>query len=90
MAIPIKAILLEKNERIGTGLTALRQKMSTAIDISEYGDALSDATSSTTHGYIIKDNKAYTIVRNFLDLDNNTRYIMAKNDENSFDRWPVG
>lgn len=90
MAIPIKAILLEKDERIGTGLTALRMKMSSAIDISEYGDALSDSTSSTTHAYIIKNNKAYKVVRNFFDLDNNIRYIMAKNDENSFDRWPVG
>lgn len=90
MAIPIKAILLEKDERIGTGLTALRQKMATAIDISDYGDALSDSTSTTTHAYIIKNDKAYKVVRNFLDLDNNTRFIMAKNDENSFDRWPVG
>ena len=90
MEIPVKAILIEKNERLGTGLTALRTKMGSAIDISEYGDALSDATSTTTHGYIIKNNKAYKIVRNFLDLDNNIRFIMAKNDENGFDKWPVG
>lgn len=90
MAIPIKAILLEKADNLGSGLTALRTKESTAIDISGYGEAMSDPTSSTNRGNIIKNNKVYTIVRTYINLDKNCRYVIAKNEENPFDRWPAG
>lgn len=89
MAIPIKAILLEKTDNFGTGLTALRKKEDNAIDISSYVDAMGDATSSGIRGNIIKNNKVYTIVRTYIDLDKNCRYVIAKNEDNSFDRWPV-
>lgn len=87
--IPIKVILLEKGEKLGTGLTALRTKESEAIDITDYEVALSDATSASGYTYFVKDNKAYAAVRNYLDLDRNIRFIIARNEGNSFDRWPV-
>lgn len=89
MSVPIKAILLEKNDKIGTGLYALREKEANAVDISSYGEALSDPTSSTNHGNIIKNNKVYTIIRTYIDLDKNCRFIIAKHEDNSFDRYPA-
>lgn len=85
----VKAILLEKNESLGTGLAALRAKEATAVDITSLADGLSDPTSSTNRGNIIKNNKVYTILRTYIDLDSNCRYIIARNENNVFDKVPA-
>lgn len=93
MAIPAKLILIEKNERIGVGLQAIREKEASAIDITEFGgetNAFGDSTSASNKGFIIKNNKVYTIMKTFMDLDKNCRYFVAKDEGLSSNIWPVG
>lgn len=91
MAVPVKVILLPANDTLGTGLTALRTYEDQAIDISEFSDAVcGDATSTGTFSYVIKNDVAYRIFRSYFDLDRNCRYLVAKCENNRFDKWPVG
>lgn len=92
MAIPTKAILLGRNEHLGTGLQAIRTKESTAIEITDFvsDNACGDSTAAANKGFIIKNNKVYTVMRTFMDLDNKCRYIVAKDEGNNSDIWPAG
>lgn len=90
MAVAIKAILLERNDQLGCGLTAIRTYANQAVDISSFEEAISDSTSSAVKACIIKDNKVYTVMKTFMDIDTNTRWVVAKNEMNGADRWPAG
>lgn len=88
MAVAVKALLLAKDDTLGNGLRAIRERESEMIDISEYEPGLSDATSSTIQQYIIKDNKVYKTIRTYFDLDNNTRLLLCKEQNEVFDVLP--
>ena len=88
MAIPVKAILIEPEYRGGYGLTAIRELESQAVDVSEFdtSNALSDPTCcSGAYGYIIKNNKVYRIMKAYMDVDKNVRWLLCKNDTRSLD-----
>ena len=55
--IPIKALLIGKEEKLGNGLAVIRERESEMISIDDYEVALSDATSSGNPARIIKNNK---------------------------------
>lgn len=87
--VPIKALLIGKEEKLGNGLAVIRERESEMISIDDYEVALSDATSSGNPARIIKNNKVYKIIKNYFDLDNNTRIILAKEESEVFDVWPI-
>ena len=89
MTVPIKALLIGKEEKLGNGLAVIREKESEMISIDDYEVALSDATSSGNPARIIKNNKVYKVIKTYFDLDKNARIILAKEEENGFDIWPL-
>ena len=89
MIIPIKVLLIDKNEKLGNGLAVIRERESEMITIDDFEVALSDATSSGNPARVIKNNKIYKIIKTYFDLDNNCRIVLAKEEENAFDIWPT-
>lgn len=90
MPVPVKALLISKTEELGNGLAVIRERESEMIPIDEYGNGeLSDSTSSGNPARIIKDNKVYKIIKTYFDLDKSVRIVMAKEEDQSFDVWPL-
>ena len=90
MASPaLKLLLVKKTDEFKTGLQAIRARASEFIDISEYETAMSDATSVDSRPWIIKDNKVYMTMKVYFDLDNNCRILLAQEDIQKFDQWPI-
>ena len=87
--VPIKALLIGKEEKLGNGLAVIRERESEMISIDDYEVAVSDATSSGNPARIIKNNKVYKIIKNYFDLDNNARIILANEESEVFDVWPI-
>ena len=87
--IPVKALLLEPEDTLGNGLASIRGLESRMIDITDFDIAMSDSTSAAGHGYIIKDNKVYNIIKTYMDLDKNVRIVMAKLDVERYDVLPT-
>lgn len=85
MAVPIKLLILNPEDNFGNGLRSIREKSSEFIDISDYGEALSDSTSSSNPARVIKNNKVYKIIKTYFDLDNNQRVVLAKIDHERYD-----
>lgn len=90
MASPaLKLLLVKKTDEFKTGLQAIRARANEFIDISEYETAMSDATSVDSRPWIIKDNKVYMTMKVYFDLDNNCRILLAQEDIQKFDQWPI-
>ena len=89
MAAPVKLLLIAKDEKLGNGLASIREKESEMIAFDDYEPGLSDSTSSTNPSRVIKDNKVYKIIKTYFDLDKRCRIMLAKEEENSFDVWPL-
>ena len=87
MAVAIKLLILtpENEKKYGCGLNAIRNLEDKLIDISDWGEAMSDATATSAYGYVIKDNIVYRVSRTYFDLDNNCRVAIAKLDSEPYD-----
>ena len=79
MAVEVKVLLLDETNQLGTGLRAIREHENDLIDFSAFESGVSDSTCvSGTYGRIIKNNKVYSIVKNYYDLDKNRRIFVAE------------
>ena len=77
MAIPVKALLLERDEPLGHGLDVIRKKESEMVDITDYNDYLSDSTSASNCLIIIHNDKVYRVIKNYFDLDKHVRIYIG-------------
>lgn len=80
MAIPIKAVLLKRNDPLGHGLKAIRTYANDpekTVDISNYDDYCSDSTSPNNKLIIIKNDIVYVCAKNYFDLDKQVRIYMC-------------
>ena len=85
MAIPIKALLIPYDDTMGNGLVSIREKESELIDITDWSDFTSDATNTSNHGFVIKDNKVYKMIKFYFDLDKKCRIVMCKETKETMD-----
>lgn len=85
MALPIKLLLIEKGDKLGNGLAAIRAREGDLMDISDYESAMSDSTSTANPNYVIVDNKVYRMIKTYFDLENERRIVIAKEDMESYD-----
>ena len=81
-SFPVKLLLIEKDD--SNGLINIREHMDELIDLPD-GEMLSDSTCTSNSTRVIKDNKIYTCIKSYFDLDNNFRIIMAKRELNRYD-----
>ena len=85
MAISVKALLIPYDDTMGNGLVSIREKESELIDITDWSDFTSDATNTSNHGFVIKDNKVYKMIKFYFDLDKKCRILMCKETKETMD-----
>lgn len=88
MAIPMKLLLLDPlNNEWGNGLVAINKMRGELVDFPESWEVgVSDKTgTSAMQSFVIYNNEAYDIVKNYYDLDNNMRIFMCIKSREPYD-----
>lgn len=90
MAAPaLKLLLLDKTDKLGAGLAAIREHQSDLIDLDGWEDAMSYATCTSNISIAVHNNKTYDVVKSYLDVDNNQVVMIGKEAIEPYDIWPV-